>query len=29
VSSLGMKSWIAGNFASAMTGAMIGLVTFG
>lgn len=25
--SLGMKSWIAGNFASAMTGAMIGLVT--
>jgi CNT family concentrative nucleoside transporter len=25
--SLGMKSWVAGNFASAMTGAMIGLVT--
>jgi len=25
---LGMKSWIAGNFASAMTGAMVGLVTF-
>lgn len=25
--SLGMKSWIAGNLASAMTGAMIGLVT--
>lgn len=25
--SLGMKSWIAGNFASAMTGAMIGLVS--
>ena len=27
VAALGMKSWIAGNFASAMTGAMIGLVT--
>ncbi len=27
VASLGMKSWVAGNFASAMTGAMIGLVT--
>lgn len=27
VSSLGMKSWIAGNMASAMTGAVIGLVT--
>jgi CNT family concentrative nucleoside transporter len=25
---LGMKSWIAGNLASAMTGAWIGLVTF-
>lgn len=25
---LGMKSWIAGNFASAMTGAWIGLVTW-
>ena len=25
--SLGMKSWVAGNLASAMTGAMIGLVT--
>ena len=25
--SLGIKSWVAGNFASAMTGAMIGLVT--
>ena len=24
---LGMKSWIAGNMASAMTGAVIGLVT--
>jgi concentrative nucleoside transporter, CNT family len=24
---LGMKSWVAGNLASAMTGAMIGLVT--
>lgn len=28
VAGLGMKSWIAGNFASAMTGAMIGFVTF-
>lgn len=27
VSALGMKSWIAGNMVSAMTGAMIGLVT--
>ena len=27
VSSLGLKSWIAGNMASAMTGAVIGLVT--
>ena len=27
-SALGFKSWIAGNFASAMTGAVIGLVTF-
>lgn len=26
---LGMKSWIAGNIATAMTGAWIGLVTFG
>lgn len=26
---LGIKSWIAGNLASAMTGAWIGLVTFG
>jgi len=26
--SLGMKSWVAGNIASAMTGAWIGLVTF-
>ncbi len=26
---LGMKSWIAGNLATAMTGAWIGLVTFG
>lgn len=29
VAALGVKSWIAGNFASAMTGAVIGLVTFG
>jgi len=29
VAALGMKSWLAGNFASMMTGAMIGLVTFG
>ena len=29
VSALGVKSWIAGNGASAMTGAIIGLVTFG
>lgn len=28
VASLGMKSWFAGNCASAMTGAMIGIVTF-
>ena len=28
-SALGFKSWIAGNCASAMTGAVIGLVTFG
>lgn len=28
VSALGFKSWIAGNAASAMTGAVIGLVTF-
>ena len=27
VAKLGMKSWMAGNFASAMTGAIIGLVT--
>jgi len=27
VAALGMKSWIAGNAASAMTGAMVGLVT--
>ena len=27
VTALGMKSWIAGNCASAMTGAVIGLVT--
>ena len=27
VAALGMKSWIAGNMASAMTGAVIGLVT--
>lgn len=27
VSTLGMKSWVAGNMASAMTGAVIGLVT--
>jgi CNT family concentrative nucleoside transporter len=26
---LGMKSWVAGNLASAMTGAWIGLVTWG
>ena len=29
VAALGVRSWIAGNFASAMTGAVIGLVTFG
>ena len=29
VSALGFRSWIAGNCASAMTGAVIGLVTFG
>ncbi len=28
VAALGMKSWVAGNLASAMTGAVIGLVTF-
>lgn len=28
VAALGMKSWVAGNCASAMTGAVIGLVTF-
>lgn len=28
-SALGFKSWIAGNCASAMTGAVMGLVTFG
>ena len=27
VAALGMKSWVAGNMASAMTGAVIGLVT--
>ncbi|MDO9489539.1 MAG: nucleoside transporter C-terminal domain-containing protein, partial [Sphingomonadaceae bacterium] len=27
VAGLGMKSWVAGNFASMMTGAVIGLVT--
>lgn len=27
VSALGMKSWVAGNCASAMTGAVVGLVT--
>jgi concentrative nucleoside transporter, CNT family len=27
VAALGMKSWLAGNAASAMTGAMVGLVT--
>jgi CNT family concentrative nucleoside transporter len=26
---LGMKSWISGNLASAMTGAWIGLVSWG
>lgn len=29
VAALGVKSWIAGNFASMMTGAVIGIVTFG
>ncbi len=29
VAGLGMKSWLAGNMASLMTGAMIGLVTWG
>jgi CNT family concentrative nucleoside transporter len=29
VAGLGMKSWVAGNLASAMTGAWIGLVTWG
>ena len=28
VAGLGMKSWISGNLASAMTGAWIGLVTY-
>jgi CNT family concentrative nucleoside transporter len=28
VAALGMKSWLAGNMASAMTGAVIGLVTW-
>ncbi len=28
VAGLGMKSWIAGNCATAMTGAVVGLVTF-
>jgi CNT family concentrative nucleoside transporter len=28
LATLGMKSWVAGNCASAMTGAVIGLVTF-
>lgn len=28
VSALGMKSWVAGNMSSAMTGAVIGLVTW-
>lgn len=28
VAGLGMKSWVAGNLATAMTGAVIGLVTF-
>ncbi len=28
VAGLGVKSWIAGNAATAMTGAMVGLVTF-
>ncbi len=28
VAAFGMKSWVAGNCASAMTGAVIGLVTF-
>ena len=29
VAALGVKSWVAGNFTLAMTGAVIGLVTFG
>jgi concentrative nucleoside transporter, CNT family len=29
VAGLGMKSWLAGNLATAMTGAVIGLVTWG
>ncbi|MGH6631777.1 MAG: NupC/NupG family nucleoside CNT transporter [Sphingopyxis sp.] len=29
VAALGIKSWIAGNCASALTGAVIGIVTFG
>ncbi|BBB08527.1 NupC/NupG family nucleoside CNT transporter [Sphingopyxis sp. EG6] len=28
VAGLGVKSWIAGNFASAMTGAIVGLISF-
>ena len=28
VAGLGIKSWIAGNFASALTGAIIGLISF-
>jgi CNT family concentrative nucleoside transporter len=28
VAGLGVKSWIAGNFASALTGAIIGLISF-
>jgi CNT family concentrative nucleoside transporter len=27
VAGLGMKSWVAGNMASLLTGAMIGLIT--
>jgi CNT family concentrative nucleoside transporter len=28
VAALGVKSWVAGNMASAMTGAVIGIVTW-
>ena len=28
VAKLGMKSWVAGNFATMMTGAVVGLITF-